>query len=95
MTTNSFETLLGRTLWLGVAVSTTLLATGLALFLLSPGRAADLLLDAGLIVLMGTPMMRVVLSCAEYIRERDWFFALSAFGVLVVLAITIYTACGH
>ena len=72
-----------------------LLAAGLVLFLLSPGVAASRLLDAGLIVLMGTPMTRVVLSCVEYVRERDWFFALNAFGVLVVLAVTIYTACCH
>jgi hypothetical protein len=41
---------------------------------------------------MGTPMARVLISCAEYVRERDWFFAFNAFGVLVVLAVTIWHA---
>ena len=51
-----------------------------------------MLLDAGLLLLMATPMARVLISCAEYVRERDWFFAVNAFGVLVVLGITIWEA---
>lgn len=87
-----FEHALGRTLHAGIVVSTTLLALGLLLVLAAPGRAADLLLQAGLLVLMGTPMARVLLSCIEFVRQRDWFFAANAFGVLVVLAITIWQA---
>lgn len=90
--TTTFEKLLGRTLWLGVALSTALLAVGLVASFAFPGRASAAMLDAGLVVLMGTPMLRVVMSCVEYIRERDWFFAATAFGVLVVLGMTIYAA---
>jgi uncharacterized membrane protein len=92
MNTRSFELLLGRTLGIGVLVSTVLLALGLLLSLVMPGAPANRLLDAGLVLLMATPMARVLLSCAEYVRERDWFFAVNAFGVLVVLAITVWTA---
>ena len=91
--TVGFERMLGRTLGIGVAVSTALLATGLLASYASPGPTADLLLQAGLLVLMGTPMARVLLSCVEYVRERDWFFAVSALAVLVVLALTIWHAC--
>lgn len=86
------ERLLGRTLAVGVFSSTALLALGLTLSLMMPGRPADLLLDAGLLLLMATPMTRVLISCIEYVRERDWFFAVNAFGVLVVLAVTVWTA---
>ncbi len=88
----SFEALLGRTLWAGVGVSTALLAIGLAVHLAAPGDVSAFLLNAGLLVLMGTPMLRVALSCAEYVRERDWFFAAAALGVLVVLGVTIWAA---
>lgn len=88
----SFERVLGRTLRLGIIVSTALLAAGLLLAMTWPGALADGLLQAGLLVLMGTPMARVLLSCAEYVRQRDWFFAVNAFGVLVVLAVTIWQA---
>jgi uncharacterized membrane protein len=87
-----FERLLGRTLRAGVTVATGMLAAGLVLTLAAPGPAADLLLHGGLLVLMGTPMARVLISCAEYVRQRDWFFAVNAFGVLVVLAVTIWHA---
>ena len=87
-----FEILLGRTLGIGVTIATALLAVGLVLALAAPGPAANLLLQIGLLVLMGTPMARVLLTCVEYVRERDWFFALNAVGVLVVLGITIWQA---
>ena len=88
----TFERILGRTLGIGVTLATTLLAIGLAWNLLAPGSRSAFLLDAGLIVLMGTPMARVLLSCAEYVRQRDWFFAVNAGAVLVVLALTIWQA---
>lgn len=87
-----FQRALGRTLGIGVSVATVLLAVGLALSLSAPGRAADLVLQAGLIVLMGTPIARVLLTFAEYARERDWFFAGTALAVIVVLATTIWQA---
>ena len=90
--TTPFERALGRTLALGVTSATLLLAAGLLWSLVEPGRPADLVLHAGLVVLMGTPIARVLLSCAEYVRQRDWFFALSAGMVLVVLAVTIWHA---
>lgn len=88
----SFEVLLGRTLGIGVAISTALLAFGLVLQLTAGGAVASALLQAGLLVLMGTPMARVLLSCLEYIRQRDWFFAVSGLAVLVVLGITVWQA---
>ncbi|HTV03166.1 MAG TPA: DUF1634 domain-containing protein [Luteitalea sp.] len=86
------EVLLGRTLGIGVAVSTVLLAIGLVMTLTVGGPVAGGLLNAGLLVLMGTPMTRVLISCVEYIRERDWFFAISGIAVLLVLAVTVWQA---
>ena len=51
------ERLLGRTLRIGVTVSTILLAIGLVLALASPGPVAAMLLQAGLLVLMGTCLL--------------------------------------
>ena len=90
--TAGFEVLLGRTLGIGVAISTALLALGLVLQLTTGGPLASTLLQAGLLVLMGTPMARVLLSCLEYVRQRDWFFAVSGLAVLVVLGITVWQA---
>jgi uncharacterized membrane protein len=79
------ERVVGQVLTTGAVASTILLALGLAGFLLWPGPAADWLVRAGLIVLMATPVMRVVVSVLQYALERDWLFVLATSTVLVLL----------
>lgn len=87
------EAHLGRLLIAGVILSAGLLAAGLALWLVNPnGAAAIWLLNAGLIALMGTPMMRVVVSFAEYVRMRDWLFVGMTLVVFAELALTVAIA---
>ena len=84
---------LGRLLITGVTVSAVLLLAGLGLFLLSPGSSLSArLLTIGLFTLMGTPMLRVVVSFAEYVRMRDWFFMATTIIVLMVLAASVFLA---
>jgi len=92
MTTTDDDTLerlerqLGRLLVTGVASSAVCLALGLALLMLSSERVwSDRLLAAGLVILMATPMLRVVVSIIEYIRIREWFFVLTTLIVLTEL----------
>lgn len=87
------ERRLGRLLLAGVAISTSLLAVGLLLWMtLGASGPGAPFLHAGLILLMATPVARVVVSFVEYVRERDWFFAATTFGVLAVLAVTVIVA---
>jgi len=87
------ESLLGRLLFIGAMASTALLAVGVALWMLGfRDRLSGPFLNAGLIVLMATPMARVVVSFVEYLRERDWFFAATTLTVLGVLIATILVA---
>src|SRR5262249_6924831 len=70
----------------GVALSTACLSVGLIIGLLVPGsEASRILLHAGLIALLATPVARVVVSIAQYVRERDWTFAALTTIVLVEL----------
>ena len=83
----------GRLFAVGVAVSTSILAVGLALFLFVPDApAGSRLLDAGLLVLMATPMLRVLLSVVEYVRMGDWFFAGTTLAVIAELSVTVLSA---
>ena len=84
--TDRLERSLGKILTAGVLASTGLLAAGLLLQLLGavPGAAAALT-NAGLIVLMATPVARVAVSVIEYSLERDWLFAMLTTTVLVIL----------
>ena len=87
------EVHLGRLLVTGVTISAILLAIGLGTWLFDPHRASALLfLNAGLIVLMGTPILRVIVSFAEYVAMRQWFFAAVTIVVLIELSVTVLVA---
>ncbi len=87
------EVAIGRVLFIGVTVSSICLAVGLGLSLV-PGLAgaAGWLMNAGLIVLMATPVGRVVISVVEYAIERDWLFAGLTIVVLVELVASVVAA---
>lgn len=80
------ERAIGRVLKTGVIASGVCLAIGLVL-LYVPGaqRFATIAIDVGLVVLMVTPVSRVVVSVYEYMRERDWTFVILTSIVLVSL----------
>jgi uncharacterized membrane protein len=88
--------LLGRLLTTGMALSATCLVVGLILAYVDRARGAPNgphpLLDAGLSILMVTPLVRVLVSLSEAIRERNWFFASMALIVITVLCVTLWTA---
>ncbi len=80
------EIQVGRLLEAGVLLASACLGVGLLLwFALGPGRPASLLLAAGLVVLMLTPLARVVASLVAYVRLRDWFFVATTLLVFIVL----------
>lgn len=84
---------LGRLLVTGVMVSAALLVAGLAATFIAPAAAAgSWLLNAGLITLMGTPVLRVLVSFAEYARMKDWFFVAMTAAVMLELVLTLITA---
>ena len=87
------ESHVGRLFVVGVTVSAAALAVGLAMFLVAPDApATSRLLNAGLLVLMATPMLRVLLSVIEYVRMGDWFFAGTTLAVIAELSVTVLSA---
>lgn len=84
---------LGHLLVTGVIASATLLAIGLGFWLSgSHMTAAAWLLNAGLVVLMATPILRVLVSFAEYVAMKQWFFAGVTVLVLLELTVTVLVA---
>ena len=69
----------------GVLASGSLLLTGLVL-------DRPPLLRWGILLLLATPVARVVVVTAGLLRDRDWLFALVSLGILSVLASGIYVA---
>jgi uncharacterized membrane protein len=78
------EIVIGRLLRVGVVLSTACLTVGLALAFLRPD-GSPLLLRIGILLLIGTPAARVLLSTIEYIIARDWTFAALTSIVLLEL----------
>jgi uncharacterized membrane protein len=84
---------LGRLFVAGLTLSATSLVLGLVAYLLAPGSIAPpLLLNGGLAILMATPLLRVIVSIAEYVRLGDWFFVTTTLVVLVELSVTMIYA---
>jgi uncharacterized membrane protein len=87
------EQRLGLVLKAGITFSAVALAAGLAVWLWRPGRAeAAWLLDTGLLAVTVTPLLRVVVSLAGYVRMRDWFFVATTAAVLLELAVAVGSA---
>ncbi|HET7617182.1 MAG TPA: DUF1634 domain-containing protein [Gemmatimonadaceae bacterium] len=89
----SLEVHLGRLLLAGVVSSAICLAAGLAIWLTFGQTIYSRdLLGLGLLLLMATPILRVVVSVVEYVRMRDWFFVVTTLAVLIVLGVTVVYA---
>jgi len=86
--TTSLERVIGVVLRAGVMASSACLAVGLLLALLMGDTGlAGILLHAGIIVLLATPVARVIVSIVQYASQRDWAFtALTAIVLLELMA---------
>ena len=80
------ERAVGVVLRAGVTLSTVCLAVGVV-WALAAGESggARVLLQIGIVVLLTTPVARVVVSIAQYVSESDWPFATLTTIVLVEL----------
>jgi len=85
------EHLIGIVLRSGVIASSACLVAGLLLSLGGIG-GASVLLNVGIVLLLATPVSRVIISTIEYIIERDWTFATLTFIVLLELVASAVAA---
>ena len=89
----TLERVIGIVLRAGVTASSVCLAAGLLLSLATGGGAvAGILLNTGIIVLLATPVARVIVSTVQYVSERDWRFATLTFIVLLELVASAVAA---
>jgi uncharacterized membrane protein len=87
------EQRLGTILRIGVYVSTACLAVGLVWSLaIGVTPMAVLMMNAGLVILMATPVARVATSVVQYALERDWTFVALTSLVLIELAAGVVAA---
>ena len=92
-TSSKMERVVGIVLRSGVIASTACISMGLVLSLfLRNGAVAEFLLNTGILVLLATPVARVVVSTIEYVNERDWRFAALTGIVLLELVASAVAA---
>ena len=91
------ERIVGRVLRIGVAATTVCLAAGLLLsFAKEQSSGGAILMTAGLLILMATPVARVVASVVEFAAARDWLFvALTGLVLLEICASVVAALVFH
>jgi uncharacterized membrane protein len=90
---SALELAIGRVLRFGVGASSVLLSAGLLLTLVEGAdRVARIVLTTAIVILLATPAARVVISVAEYVRERDWMFVVLTLIVFLTLAGSVVAA---
>jgi uncharacterized membrane protein len=93
--TSRLERLLTVVLRAGALASTLLLGAGLLIAMAAPGGAAGPgLISAGLVLLIATPVARVVVSVVGFAAGRDWLFVALTGAVLLVLTGSLLLALG-
>lgn len=86
------EAAVGRVLQIGVTASSVCLAAGLLLEIAGVTGVSRVLLNVGLVVLLATPVGRVVISVVEYVFEKDWGFVTLTLVVLLELMGSVFAA---
>lgn len=75
------------------AASVGLLVLGMALWLAAPsGERTDVALGAGLVLLITTPVVKLLSVLVDEVRARDWKFALLGMVVLLLLGGSVIVA---
>jgi uncharacterized membrane protein len=83
---------LGRVLTWGNRVSTGMLVIGAALFFIASSPIGVAFLRAGLVTLLATPVARVVVATAGFLRAREWASAVMSGSVLAILIGSVFVA---
>jgi len=82
------DRVLSLTLKTGAYTALALVLAGLLLRWATPlgGKIAT----AGLIVLLATPVLRILAACVQFFRERDLKYALVSLGVLGIVVLAYF-----
>jgi uncharacterized membrane protein len=79
------DRVLSLTLKVGAYTAFTLIVAGLIVQPAVPWGARVTV--AGLLVLLVTPVLRIVVAALQFLRERDFKYALVSFGVLAIVVL--------
>jgi uncharacterized membrane protein len=79
------DRVLSLTLKFGAYTAFALIVVGLVLQLTVPWGTK--VTAAGALVLLATPALRIIVACLQFLRERDFKYALVSVGVLAIVVL--------
>ena len=69
--------------------------TGLMVGLSATGEMSFAIERVGVLVMLATPVIRVVVACVLFLSEKDWKYGAISFGVLVILLLSAVFGIGE
>jgi uncharacterized membrane protein len=81
----SFDRAVALVLRIGAFSCFVIMLAGLAVGLFVPGRLPLQIERAGVLLMLATPVVRVVVACFLFFRERDRKYGWISLGVLLIL----------
>ena len=81
----AFDRVVALVLRIGAYSCFFIMLIGLAVGLFFPGRVPLAIERAGVLLMLATPVVRVMVSCFLFFREKDTKYGYISLGVLVIL----------
>jgi uncharacterized membrane protein len=83
----AFDRVVALVLRVGAFSCFFIMLTGLIVGLFLPGRIPLGIERAGVVLMLATPVVRVVVACFLFFREKDWKYGWISLGVLIILTL--------
>lgn len=81
----SFDRIVALVLRIGAFGCFFIMLTGLLASLFVAGRIPQEIERAGVLLMLATPVVRVLVAGVLFLREKDWRYGAISFGVLTIL----------
>jgi uncharacterized membrane protein len=72
-----------------------IMLTGLLVELFAPGHIPLAIERAGVLLMLATPVVRVLVAGILFLREKDWKYGAISFGVLTILLLGMLFGIGE
>jgi uncharacterized membrane protein len=80
-----FDRIVALVLRVGAFGSFSIMLAGVLAELFVPGRIPSQIERAGVLMMLATPVARVLVAGILFLREKDWKYGAISFGVLAIL----------
>jgi uncharacterized membrane protein len=90
-----FDRAVSKVLMIGAFAGFAIMLGGVVLALFSDSALTRRLETVGVVVMLATPVVRVLVVCILFLREKDWRYTAISFGVLVILLLGVGFGIGE